>query len=174
MEIHRFEKIWLVVSLVLIVGFIATVAYGAVGAGVAMVDDSGGTINPANVGPGGAQTPFDDPGIRKVGENEYVVYVRAQQFRFVPGTQNPITVPADANVTFRVTSADVTHGFNVVGTNVNTMVIPGEISEMTVRFDEPGTYGLVCNEYCGVGHHTMAGTVRVVPQSQFNVSEVNN
>ena len=46
MEVHRFEKIWIAVSLLLIVGFIVTITYGAVGAGVAMVDDSGGTVDP--------------------------------------------------------------------------------------------------------------------------------
>ena len=32
---------------------------------------------------------------------------------------------------------------------------------MTHRFEEPGEYDFVCHEYCGVGHHTMAGKLIV-------------
>ncbi|MFB6080200.1 MAG: cytochrome c oxidase subunit II [Haloferacaceae archaeon] len=166
MEIHRFEKAWLVASLVLIVAWIATVTYGAVGPGVAMVGDSGGTVaNPAQ--------PTDSPNFRTPGvyatdePNHYDVYVRAQQFFFQPGTNQPIRVPAGSTVTFHLTSADVVHGFEVVGTNVNMMVIPGQITEATVRFEKPDQYDIECNEYCGAGHHTMIGRLVVVPPAQF-------
>lgn len=162
MEVHRFERVWLVVSVALIVAFIGTVVYGAVGAGVQMVDDSGGTVDPDALGehPG-----FGDPGVRQVGPGEYEVYVVARQFSFQPGTGDPIRVPENSTVTFHVTSADVTHGFALVGTNVNTMVIPGQVASLTVEFDEPGTYGIVCHEYCGAGHHDMAGTLVVEERS---------
>jgi cytochrome c oxidase subunit 2 len=163
MEIHRFEKLWLVGSLVLIVGFILTITYGAVGAGVAMVDDSGGTVQPDDLD----GTGFEDPGVERVGEDRYEVYVIAQQFRFNPGSSEPIRLPADSTVTFQITSPDVIHGFSIVGTNVNVMVIPGQVAEITVRFDDPAEYGIVCHEYCGSGHHTMAGSIEVVPQDEY-------
>ncbi len=47
------------------------------------------------------------------------------------------------------------------------------MATITVEFDDPGQYGLVCNEYCGSGHHTMEGSLEVVPPGQFNKSEVN-
>jgi cytochrome c oxidase subunit 2 len=165
MEIHRFEKLWLVASLVLIVAFIVTITYGAVGPGVAMVSDSGGTVDPANPT---ASENFRDPGVYETGNGEYEVYVLARQFLFEPGTTNAIEVPVDSTVTFYVTSTDVQHGFNLVGTNVNTMVIPGQVAEFTVQFDETRTYGIVCHEYCGSGHHTMAGNLTVVPQDEFD------
>jgi cytochrome c oxidase subunit 2 len=166
MEIHRFEKLWFALSLLLIAGFIASVAYGAVGAGVAMVNDEGGTVEVDDL----ENTAFADPGVRKVGEDEYEAYVLARQFYFDPGTQEPIRVPAGSTVTFYVTSGDVVHGFSVAGTNVNTMVIPGQVTEITVEFaprDEPKEYGIVCNEYCGPGHHTMEGKLVVVPQDEY-------
>jgi len=177
MQVHNFEKIWLGAALLLIVGFIATIAYGTVGAGVQMVDDSGGEIDPAAVQNGNTGTGFDDPGVVKQNDSHYVVYVVAQQFQFSPGTgDNPIRVPADTRVTFRVTSADVVHGFSIVETNINTMVIPGQVSEVTARFDESGTYGLVCHEYCGAAHHEMGGSIEVVPQDEYgtNETEVQN
>jgi len=163
MEIHRYEKIWTAAALLLIVGFIATVTYGTVGAGVKMVDDSGGTVDAGSLG----DTEFGDPGVTQVGENQYEVHVVARQFLFQPGTTSPIRVPANSEVTFYVTSADVVHGFEVAGTNVNVMVIPGQVAEITVRFDEPGQYGIVCHEYCGAGHHTMAGQLVVVPEDEY-------
>ncbi|WP_262175347.1 cytochrome c oxidase subunit II [Haloarcula laminariae] len=177
MQVHNFEKVWLGAALLLIVGFIATIAYGTVGAGVQMVDDSGGEIDPQAVQQSNTGTGFDDPGVVKQNDSHYVVYVVAQQFQFSPGTgDNPIRIPADTRVTFRVTSADVTHGFSIVETNINTMVIPGQVSEVTARFDNPGTYGLVCHEYCGAAHHEMGGSVEVVPQSEYtyNETEVQN
>jgi cytochrome c oxidase subunit 2 len=172
MEIHRYEKAWFVAGMVLIVGFIATIAYGAVGPGIAMVDDSGGTIDTEAVAGGNYDRidGFREPGVYETGENSYDVYVVAQRFAFVPGTAEAIRVPAGSEVTFHVASADVMHGFSVEGTNVNTMVVPGQVAEVTARFDEAERYGLICHEYCGAGHHDMAGIVEVVPASQFEQS----
>jgi cytochrome c oxidase subunit 2 len=164
MEIHRYEKLWTAAALLLIVGFIATVTYGALGPGVTMVDDSGGTIDSGSLG----ETQFGDPGVTQTGENQYEVHVVARQFLFQPGTGSPIRVPANSEVTFYITSADVVHGFEVAGTNVNVMAVPGQVAEITVRFDEPAQYGIVCHEYCGAAHHTMAGQLVVVPEDEYS------
>jgi len=68
MQVHRFEKVWLGAALLLIVGFIATIAYGSVGVGVGMVDDSGGQISAEAVQNGNTGTQFDDPGVVQTGE----------------------------------------------------------------------------------------------------------
>jgi cytochrome c oxidase subunit 2 len=166
MEIHRYEKAWFAVSLLLIVGFIATITYGAVGAGVQMISDDGGTIDPDNIEE--HEDFADGPGVEHVGGAEYEASVIAVQFAFSP---DPIEVPEGGTVTFHVSSADVIRGFSIVGTNVNTMVIPGQVSEVTARFDEPGTYGLVCHEYCGAAHHEMGGSIEVVPQSDYTYND---
>ena len=161
MNIHTYEKFWLAASMVLIVGFILTITYGAVGLGIAMVDDSSPTVDPDNLDdhPG-----FADPGVEQVGENEYEVYVRAVQFAYFPGE---VEVPANSEVTIHVTSEDVIHSYSVVGTNANTMVIPGEVASITFEADEPGEYGVLCSEYCGAGHHDMEGTLVVVPEDEY-------
>lgn len=174
MEVHRFEKVWFVASLLLIAAFVGTVVYGSIGAGVAMVDDGGGNVDPDAIADGNFdQTDgFREPGVYRTGENRYDVYVVAAQFYFNPGSTeagfDPIAVPAGSTVTFHVTSGDVTHGFHVTGTNVNTMVIPGQVAELTVEFEEPADYDIVCHEYCGAGHHTMLGNLTVQPQSEFD------
>ncbi len=161
MEIHKYEKAWLVGALVLIVFFISTVAYVTAVTGVDMVDESGGTIHPDDVSD---DERFGDPRVEQVGENEFEVYMVALQFIFRP---DPVEVPEGSEVTFYITSDNVVHGYQIVGTNVNTMVIPGQIAEITVEFDEAGEYGVLCNEYCGIGHADMEGKVIVHPEDEW-------
>jgi cytochrome c oxidase subunit 2 len=172
MEIHRYEKLWFGVALLLILGFIGTITYGAVGAGIDMVDDEGGTVDPDNIGSYEIRDGVEFQDIQQanashVEGNEYEIAVTARRFIFNPGSIEPIEVPEDSRVTFYITSPDVIHGFNIVGTNVNTMVIPGEMATITVEFEEPAEYGIVCNEFCGSGHETMAGNIHVVPEEEW-------
>jgi len=172
MQIHRYEKLWFGVSLLLIVGFIATITYGAVGAGIQMVGDEGGTVDPGEIGDyeirdGTTFSDIQEPQATHVEGDSYEVAVSSQQFIFNPGTSEPIQVPENSEVTIYTSSPDVIHGIKLPGTNVNTMVIPGEMTKITVEFDEPAEYGIVCNEFCGAGHETMAGNLEVVPEDEW-------
>ena len=82
-----------------------------------------------------------------------------------------LTLPANTPVTFHLTSPDVTHGFQIVRTNGQAMLLPGYVSQFTTEFD-PGEYLVVCNEYCGLGHHTMAGKLSVVPKEQWRAPAI--
>ena len=64
-------------------------------------------------------------------------------------------------MTFYLTSADVLHGIKLQNTNINMMILPGQVSRLTATFDTPGTYQFVCHEYCGQLHHTMYGELIV-------------
>jgi cytochrome c oxidase subunit II len=88
----------------------------------------------------------------------------AEQYDFVP---HCVEVPVNTPVKFRLTSADVVHGFLLPDTNVNTMVVPGFVSEVRTRFASTGDYPMPCHEYCGLGHHAMWTRVSVVPVEQF-------
>jgi cytochrome c oxidase subunit 2 len=96
--------------------------------------------------------------VKQIGENEYEVVMTLQAFGFTP---NNIEIPAGAKVTFVLTSKDVVHGFEVAGTNINAMVMPGHIQKITQKFDKPGNYLVLCNEYCGAGHQLMSTTITV-------------
>ena len=87
-----------------------------------------------------------------------------QQYDFVP---HCVRVPAQTPVKFRLTSADVIHGFLLPDTNVNTMVVPGFVAEVRTSFARPGSYYMACNEFCGLGHHGMWTRVIVVPPDRF-------
>jgi cytochrome c oxidase subunit 2 len=60
----------------------------------------------------------------------------------------------------------VIHGFEIVRSNGQSMVIPGYVSQFTTTF-RAGEYLIACNEYCGIGHHTMSGKLIVVPKSAW-------
>jgi cytochrome c oxidase subunit 2 len=153
-HIHRYERLWLLFGVAILVVFLATVTTAALVEGFVPPSARQG-IDPTKV----AQTPpFDHPGIRKVGENAYEVYYVAHIFSFDPPR---LTIPRGAHVTFYVTSPDVEHGFSITETAVNTMVTPGWVSSVSHTFTTPGRYLLVCNEYCGAGHQVMAGQIEV-------------
>ena len=59
-------------------------------------------------------------------------------------------------------SMDYLHGFSLQPENINIEVHPGYEHIVTLTPTTPGTYGIVCNEYCGIGHHTMASRLYVV------------
>ena len=68
-------------------------------------------------------------------------------------------VPLNQPVAFNVHTVDVTHGFGVVNEAgrmlFQTQAIPGYATRVDYTFDAPGTYRVVCLEYCGVAHHDM-------------------
>jgi cytochrome c oxidase subunit 2 len=88
----------------------------------------------------------------------------ATQFTFQPQC---FVVPANRPVTLRLASPDVVHGILITGTNVNTMVVPGYVSQVHTVFTETGDLLMPCHEYCGLGHSQMWATVRIVPENEF-------
>lgn len=61
-----------------------------------------------------------------------------------------------------LTAMDYQHGFSLQPENINIQVHPGYDHVLTVTPTNPGTYSIICNEYCGVNHHTMASRLYVV------------
>lgn len=59
-------------------------------------------------------------------------------------------------------SMDWLHGFSLQPENINIQVHPGYEHVVTVTPTNPGTYSIICNEYCGINHHTMASRLYVV------------
>jgi cytochrome c oxidase subunit II len=154
MHVHRLEKIWLWLGGITLTAFFVTVALNAFAMGATPPSDLK-TIDPKKVD----QTPpFDKPGLHKIGPNEYDADMTAFVFGFAPNT---LEIPKGATVHFHVTSKDVVHGFEIPETDVNMMVEPGYVNTITHTFDKPGKYLILCNEYCGAGHHMMMGTINV-------------
>jgi cytochrome c oxidase subunit 2 len=108
-----------------------------------------------------------------------IVHVTGKQYAFAL-TDAPVTsteawedgalpqvigVKAGSNVEFRVATLDVNHGFTLYAPDgqllAQTQAMPGYVNRLRVRFDRPGTYTVLCLEYCGMGHHRMRGVVEV-------------
>jgi len=61
-----------------------------------------------------------------------------------------------------LSSMDWQHGFSLQPVNINIQVHPNYEMVLTLKPTETGDFGIVCNEFCGVGHHTMLGKMIVV------------
>ena len=99
-----------------------------------------------------------------------VVDVSAFQFGW---TLEPNQVPVDMPVEFRTRSADVQHGFGIYdGTKLLAQVqVPanrpdgeaesGQEQRLVHTFDHPGTYDILCLEFCGSNHQAMQAQIEV-------------
>lgn len=155
MTMNRYEKIWIGFSVVMVVTFLALIAYFAFVTGF-QVPHKAEVIDPRAVG---QDERFSSPRVVEVVPGKkYEVYLVARMWNFNP---REIEVPEGAEVKFIITSPDVVHGFEVVGTNVNGMVLPGYVTVITTRFNKAGEFLMVCNEYCGSPHYTMSGKLTV-------------
>jgi len=60
-----------------------------------------------------------------------------------------------------LSSLDLVHGFSIFPLNLNFMVLPGYDYVLTVTPTTTGEFYVVCNEFCGIGHHQMVGKILV-------------
>lgn len=157
MHMHKYEKWWLLFGTVSLVIFLIIVGIGAFHQGH-QPPSAKLFIDPEKVD---QTAPFDKPGLRKVeGKNwDYELVVVAWAFYYNPAQAE---IPKGSKVKIVATTKDVIHGFEVAGTNINMMLEPGYISEYVTTFDKTGEFLIVCNEYCGTGHHTMNSMIKVV------------
>jgi len=65
-----------------------------------------------------------------------------------------------------LSSLDWQHGFSLQPTNVNIQVHPGYEMVVTFTPNMAGEFGVICNEFCGIGHHTMVGKIHVVDSAK--------
>ena len=61
-----------------------------------------------------------------------------------------------------LSSLDYQHGFSLQPENINLQIIPGYEMVLTVTPTSSGEFSVVCNEFCGIGHHNMVGKIFVV------------
>lgn len=67
----------------------------------------------------------------------------------------------DKSYRLHLSSMDWQHGFSLQPENINLEVLPGYEMVVTLTPNKTGSFTIVCNEYCGIGHHTMLGKIYV-------------
>jgi cytochrome c oxidase subunit 2 len=159
MKVDLYERIWMWGVAVMLAVFFGSTAAAALGSQI---------HPPSHVETIDPKTALTDPRFRRQGvslddRGRVHATVVGLMFTWLPAE---LTLPADTPVTFHLTSSDVIHGYQIVRTNGQSMVVPGYISQFTTRFP-PGEYLVACNEYCGVGHHTMASRLHVVAKDRW-------
>jgi cytochrome c oxidase subunit 2 len=162
-HVDKYERYYIIaIAIVLGIFFASVVAaaliFGMRPAGVA------GFIIPAEID----QSEFANPGLREVAPGRYQAHVVAQMWSFAAGSSERdeggreiLRVPVGSEVTFYMTSRDVSHGFILEDHNLNFQVLPGHIASGRVVLNRPGTYRMICHEYCGRAHQNMWFTLIV-------------
>ncbi|MCE4601994.1 MAG: cytochrome c oxidase subunit II [Desulfurococcales archaeon] len=148
-----YEYVWIVIVASIVAGMAASLAYY----GIAL------DLNPAcNATPIDVTTLTEEfqPGVKQIAPGVYQVNILAGQFFWNP---NKIVLEDPVRIEFRITSKDVVHGFEIVGTNVNVMVFPGYVAEFVWEppKDAQGKYLIICHEYCGIGHQYMQAELEI-------------
>ena len=85
------------------------------------------------------------------------VYLLARLWAFYP------ILELEKGKTYRLhlTAMDYNHGFSLQPANINIQMVPGFEHVVTVTPNQSGTYSVVCNEFCGIGHHKMVGRIYI-------------
>jgi cytochrome c oxidase subunit 2 len=161
--IHKVELIWITVAFVwgLFMFFMMIYWHGA---GEQNLSNEAYRIQPEAFAEK-TQEMIDAYTVRQEGISPVVhpppgsdVYLIARLWQWWP----IIEFEKDQTYRLHLSSLDWQHGFSLLPVNINLSVHPGYDMVVTVRPNEAGEFGVVCNEYCGLGHHLMLGKIYVV------------
>ena len=78
-----------------------------------------------------------------------------------------VHIPVDRPVRFWLRSKDVLHNFTVAQFRVKMDLVPGMVTHMWLTPTRTGRFEVLCEELCGIAHHTMRGAVIVEEEEAF-------
>ncbi|HET6630109.1 MAG TPA: c-type cytochrome [Woeseiaceae bacterium] len=78
-----------------------------------------------------------------------------------------VHLPLDRPVRFWLRSKDVLHNFTVAQFRVKMDLVPGMVTHMWLTPTRTGRFEVLCEELCGIAHHTMRGAVIVEEPEAF-------
>jgi cytochrome c oxidase subunit 2 len=85
-------------------------------------------------------------------------YLQAQMWMWFPILQ----LRKDQTYRLHISSMDLQHGFSIQPPNMNFQILPGYDHVLTITPTIAGEVSIICNEFCGIGHHLMTGRILVV------------
>jgi len=86
------------------------------------------------------------------------VYLQASMWQWMP----ILKLEKGRQYILHLSSLDLNHGFSLFPLNINFQVVPGYDYGLRVTPNTAGEFEIICNEFCGIGHHLMVGKVIVV------------
>ena len=89
------------------------------------------------------------------GTTPRVVEIRAKRFEFTPSV---VTLKKDEPVTIHFSSTDRAHGLFIKALKIDLDADLGKPADVTVTPHEAGSFGAICDHYCGSGHGSMRMT----------------
>lgn len=101
------------------------------------------------------------------------IQVRAKrwqwEFEYPDGIRalNDLYIPVNKKIRMVMISDDVLHSFWVPEFRVKMDVLPNRYTDVWFESTIPGTYNLTCTEYCGKGHSTMRGSIKVLTPVEY-------
>jgi len=90
---------------------------------------------------------------------EKVIRVIARRFEWAP---REIRLKKGEPVVLEFVTADVFMGFNAPDFSARADIIPGQVSRLRLVPEKTGTFGFLCDVFCGEGHERMSGQIHVV------------
>jgi mono/diheme cytochrome c family protein/plastocyanin len=82
-------------------------------------------------------------------------------------TPENLSVAVGETLYLRLTSDDVLHSFAIGRSDMPPVdILPGEITELNLVFDQPGKYTFYCTRWCSINHWRMRGVIEVVGAGQ--------
>lgn len=166
-KVSKDERMWMVIALILcIMLFVWMVMWHVYG-----------KQNPSNVTYRTSTTEFtnlSEAYIKKnmIGSDKGVpvvrpepnsdVFVMAQMWRWSPA----LVLQKDESYNLHVSSKDLMHGLSIQPVNMNFQIYPGYDYVLRFKPTETGESKIICNEFCGIGHHTMIGKIVVIEKDE--------
>ena len=84
-------------------------------------------------------------------------YLQAQMWLWYP----ILKLRKDQTYRVHISSIDLQHGFSLQPVNMNFQILPGYDHVLTLTPTTAGEFTIICNEFCGIGHHLMTGRILV-------------
>ncbi|MGE3533664.1 MAG: cytochrome C oxidase subunit II [Parachlamydiales bacterium] len=85
------------------------------------------------------------------------IYLQGQMWRWYP----ILKLKHGTEYILHISSLDINHGFSLYPVNLNFQVVPGYDYGLKIVPNKTGDFRIICNEFCGIGHHMMVGKVLV-------------
>ena len=162
-KVSKDEKMWMVIALVLcLMLFVwmimwhvygkqnpSNITYRTSTAEFSKLSEAYTKLNMIGVDIGGRR-------VRKEPNSD--VFVMSEMWRWSP----VLILQMDQSYKLHISSKDVVHGFSIQPVNMNFQVYPGYDYVLEFKPTEAGEYKVICNEFCGIGHHTMIGKIVVI------------